>query len=340
MNFIISHNENALYYECGYSCDNAIFLNLKGDRYLITDGRYAIEAQKGVKGAKVVIANALLDTAIKYIKKYKVKKIVLDPKEWDIYSFQKLKESVPVKFLFKPNFSHQKRIIKSAKEIEYLQKAVKIGKKSFAKVAKEIEKIGNRDEQSLNFLAESILRDFGRRDISFEPILAISENAAKPHALPGKRILKKDDLVLFDAGVKYKRYCSDRTRTSFFNGEYLHFRYKQNFSSKKMQKVYDTVLKAHDRAISKARSGMRASEIDKLARDVIEKAGFGKAFVHSTGHGVGLDIHEMPYISSRSDTVIEDGMVYTIEPGIYLENQFGVRIEDMVVMQNARAEVL
>ena len=188
-------------------------------------------------------------------------------------------------------------------------------------------------------MAESILRDFGKRDISFEPILAIGENSAKPHALPTGRELKKGDLLLFDAGVKYKRYCSDRTRTAFYNGE-LNFKIKQKFGTKKMQKVYDTVLKAHDRAVNKARSGMKASEIDKLARDVIEKAGFGKYFVHSTGHGVGLDIHEMPYISGRSDTVIKDGMVFTIEPGIYLEGEFGVRIEDMVVMKEGRAVVL
>ncbi len=107
-----------------------------------------------------------------------------------------------------------------------------------------------------------------------------------------------------------------------------------------MQKAYDLVLKAHDKAISKARSGMMAKDIDKIARDVIEKGGFGKYFVHSTGHGVGLDIHEMPYISQYSRDIIEDGMVFTVEPGIYIEGEFGIRIEDMVVMQNSRAEVL
>jgi Xaa-Pro aminopeptidase len=114
----------------------------------------------------------------------------------------------------------------------------------------------------------------------------------------------------------------------------------QRFKSKKIQKAYDTVLKAHDKAIKKARSGMSAKEIDAIARGVIDKAGFGKYFVHSTGHGVGLDIHEMPYISTKSDTIIQDGMVYTIEPGIYIEGEFGIRIEDMVVMQNGKAVVL
>ena len=339
MNYIVFKNENALYFECGYSCDNAIFLTLGGESFFITDGRYEIEAKKAVKKAKVCIANSLIDKLVEILKKNRVKKVVIDPTEWDIYNFNKLKESVPTKFKFRPNFSHLKRIVKSNREIELLSKAVKIGKESFKKVAKEISRSSLCKESELNFLAESILRDYGNRDISFEPILALSENAAKPHALPTSRELKKGGLILFDAGVKYKRYCSDRTRTSFYDAE-VNFKIEQKFASKKIQKAYNTVLKAHDRAIKKAKSGMKAKQIDALARDVIEKAGFGKYFVHSTGHGVGLDIHEMPYISSRSDTVIEDGMVYTIEPGIYIEGEFGIRIEDMVVMQNGRAKVL
>ncbi len=339
MNYIVYQNQNALFFECGYSCDNAIFLALGKDRYFITDGRYEIEAKKEVKDAQVVITNTLVYELISILKRNRVKKVAIDPHEWDILSFRQLKEGIVAKIKFKPYFSHKKRIIKTPKEIKYLKKAVKTGKKSFKKIAKAIEKNSNLNELELNFLAESILRDYGKRDISFEPILAIAKNAAKPHALPTKAKLQKGDLVLLDAGVKYKRYCSDRTRTAYFDGT-LEFNYKQKFSSKKIQKAYDTVLKAHDVAIAKARSGMKAKKIDALARGVIEKAGFGKYFVHSTGHGVGLDIHEMPYISSRSNTIIEDGMVFTIEPGIYIEGEFGIRIEDMVVMDSGKAVVM
>jgi len=338
-NYIVYQNENALYYECGYSCDNAIFLTLESSNHFITDGRYEIDAKLQVKGAEVHIANNLLDKLIEILKKSKVKKVVIDPKEWDILSFNCIKDSLPLKFKFKPYFSHKKRIIKTSQEINLLKKAVKTGKKAFKKFAQKLQDKNNLNEFEINFLAESILRDYGKRDLSFEPIFAINENAAKPHAMPTKKELKEGDLILFDAGVKYKRYCSDRTRTAIFNDSFK-FKYKQKFGSKKIQKAYNTVLKAHDTAIKKARSGMRAKDIDKLARDVIVKAGFGEFFVHSTGHGVGLDIHEMPYISSRSDTIIEDGMVYTIEPGVYIEDKFGIRIEDMVVMQNGRAEVL
>ena len=110
--------------------------------------------------------------------------------------------------------------------------------------------------------------------------------------------------------------------------------------NKKHQKIYDIVLKAQLSAIEKARVGMKASEVDKLTRDVIEKSGYGKYFIHSTGHGVGLDIHEYPVINSKSDVIIEDNTVFTIEPGIYLPNEFGVRIEDTIVMQNGKAIIL
>ncbi len=337
MNYIVYKNENALYYECGYSCDNAIFVKLGEDSFFITDGRYEIDAKESLKDTQVIIAKSLVLEVAKILKTYKVKKVIIDPNEWTLFSFNLLKENTPVKFKLIPSFSHKKRLVKTNKELEYLSKAVKLGRKAFKRVSKEIQE--GLSEQELNFLAESILRDYGKRDLSFEPILAIDENASKPHAMPTKKVLKSGAILLFDAGVKYRRYCSDRTRTAEFKDGF-HFKYRQKFKSKKIQKAYDTVLKAHDMAIKKARSGMSGANIDKIARDVIEKANMGQYFVHSTGHGVGLDIHEMPYISASSNTIIEDNMVFTIEPGIYIEGEFGIRIEDMVVMKNGRAELL
>jgi Xaa-Pro aminopeptidase len=188
-------------------------------------------------------------------------------------------------------------------------------------------------------MAKEALTGGGKYELSFDPIVAIKENASKPHALPTAKKLKKNSLLLVDAGLKYKRYCSDRTRTVSATKDF-EFSHEQKFRKKKIQKAYDLVLKAHDNAIAKARSGMRAKKIDALTRDIIEKGGMGEYYVHSTGHGVGLDIHEMPYISGRSDMRVEDNMVYTIEPGIYIPNEFGIRIEDMVTMKDGRVEVL
>jgi Xaa-Pro aminopeptidase len=184
------------------------------------------------------------------------------------------------------------------------------------------------------------MSNFGKYELSFDPIVAINENAAKPHALPTNKKLKLNNLILVDAGVKYKRYCSDRTCTANANFEKFNFNREQKFKNKKHQKIYDIVYKAQLNAIEKARVGMKASKVDKLTRDIITKAGFGEYFVHSTGHGVGLDIHEFPTINSKSDVIIEENMVFTIEPGIYLPDEFGVRIEDTVVMKNGRVEIL
>ena len=339
MNLIL-RDESALYYACGYSCDNAILLRLGSDAWFFTDGRYAIEAAESVRGAEVVIVPDILSAAAKRLKKSGVKRCAYDPKEWDCYRFGRLDPKGKIRWVAKPDYSHKERIIKTPREIELLREAARQGAKAFDKIAEAFSRKGfGKDERKLHFLAERILRKEGRRELSFDPIVAIGPNAAKPHAHPTGRRLRKGDLLLLDAGVKVERYCSDRTRTVRAVPGF-DFGTIQGFDSRKIQKAYDTVLKAHDRAIDRARSGMKARQIDALAREVIEKAGFGKYFVHSTGHGVGLDIHEMPYISARSKTRIEDGMVYTVEPGIYIPGEFGIRIEDTVVMRQGRAEIL
>ena len=339
MNYMLK-DENAIYYECGYSCDNALYLRLGSEAFLITDSRYMIEAQENVQNAQVVIDSDLYGAAVKLLEQSKAKKVIFDPKEWTVAGYEKIRSQCKIDFEAVADYSHKKRIIKSDNELKILAKAAKLGAKAFDKLAKVFkEKGAGKDEFHLTYMAKSALSDFGKRELSFSPIVAIGANAAKPHAMPTQRVLRKDDLLLVDAGLKYKRYCSDRTRTVRFDKNFA-FRSQQSFGSKKIQKAYDAVRKAHDNAIAKARSGMQAKEIDALARGIIEKAGFGEYFVHSTGHGVGLDIHEMPYISSKSDTVIEDGMVYTIEPGIYIPGKFGIRIEDMVAMVDGKAVIL
>ena len=339
MNYMLK-DENAIYYECKYSCDNALYLRLGKEAFFITDSRYTLDANENVKNAKVIINRDLYAQAVSLLKKSKVKKVIFDPKEWSVYGFERIRSNVKLNFKPVVDFSHKKRIIKSEDELKIIAKAAKLGAKAFTQLSKAFRKEGfGKDEYTLTHMARGILGDYGKYELSFDPIVAIGKNAAKPHALPTSTRLKKNDLLLVDAGLKYKRYCSDRTRTVYAN-KYLMFDTKRSFKRKKIQKAYDTVLKAHDNAINKARSGMKAKQVDALTRDIIEKAGFGEYYVHSTGHGVGLDIHEMPYIASKSDTIIEDGMVYTIEPGIYIPGEFGIRIEDMVAMLDGKAKVL
>ncbi len=334
-------NENAIYYECGFSCDNVVFLKLGKESFFITDARYTIEAQEYAKNSIVIQSSDFIKDTQELLKKSKIKKITFDPNDFKLAFYQKLTNDLKINFIPKENFSKLKRIIKSDEEVELLKKAAIIGKAGFKELAKFIRKNGfNQSENFLHFKAIEKMSQIGKYDLSFDPIVAINENAAKPHALPTNKKLKLNSLILVDAGVKYKRYCSDRTCTSNTNFEKFTFKREQRFKNKKHQKIYDLVYKAQLNAISKAKVGMKASKIDKLTREVIEKAGYGDFFVHSTGHGVGLDIHEFPNINSKSDVIIEDNMVFTIEPGIYLPNEFGVRIEDTVVMKNGKAVIL
>ncbi|WP_457599218.1 M24 family metallopeptidase [Hydrogenimonas sp.] len=340
MNYIL-RDENALYYECGYSCDNAVFLSLGSDRWFVTDSRYTVEAKERVEGAEVVEAADLLAAVRSLLRGSGAKRLVFDPKEWSVQALEALRGKLAgLRFVPRPDFSHRKRIVKHPEEIALLKRAAELGREGFARFSEYLNLPGvDRREKRLHFEAKAAMSLFGEYDLSFDPIVAIGANAAKPHALPSERILKEGDLLLVDAGLKYRRYCSDRTRTVNVK-EGFGFDESPRFSSRKIQKAYDLVRRAHDRAIEKARTGMTGAQIDRLAREVIEEGGMGECFVHSTGHGVGLDIHEMPYISARSREVVEEGMVFTIEPGIYVPGEFGIRIEDMVVMSGGKAEIL
>ncbi len=333
MNYILN-KENEIYYECGWSSDNALFLCLDGEKFVITDSRYTLDAKENAK-AEVIEARDLVKKARELILKKRVKKLKIDFKNWSKEDITKL--SLAVFLQNASDFSFKKRLIKTPKELEIIKKAVKKGAKAFDEFAKVIE--DGIDEYELSFRFKEKLTKRGRRDLSFEPIVAINENAAKPHAVVTAKKLKNGDLLLLDAGVKYKRYCSDRTRTVFI-GKNISMSKKQKFPGH-IQKVYDVVLKAQEKAIKSVRVGIKVCEFDKIARETIQKAGYGKYFVHSLGHGVGLDIHEWPFINSKNETILKEGMVFTIEPGIYIPGEFGIRIEDMMAIDyNGKAKVL
>lgn len=337
-NFILK-NENAVFYECGYSCDNLVFLNLKGEKFLITDSRYAIEARQSVKECEVIESSEIFKEARKLIRKFRIKDIIYDPNDFSVYEFGNLAKFGYVNYKKRLNFSKKKRMIKSSGELEILRSAAKFGALGFEKFSKFISENGlNLDEKELFFEAENILKDRGNLGLSFEPIVAINENGAKAHALPSDKKLQKGDLLLFDAGVKFKRYCSDRTRTAIFDNG-LNFTKEQNFSGKKAE-IYEIIKEAQNLAIKAVKPGVMACEIDAVTRNFIKKAGYEKEFFHSTGHGLGLDIHELPNINQRDKTILQKGMVFSIEPGIYIEGEFGVRIEDVVAVSENGCEIL
>ncbi len=343
MNNFILKNENAIFYECGFSCDNVIYIKIDNASFFITDSRYTTEAKEFVKNTFVIDGGFdLHKKAREILKKYKVKKIIFDPLNWSIDNFKKISSKSSCYFLPKINFSQKKRIVKTKEEIKIIKKAVKLGSKGFEKFANFLEKYGeNLSEKELFFKASEILTQKGKLKLSFNPIIAINENSAKPHSVATNKKIKDKSLILFDAGIKYKGYCSDRTRVlEWQKNKKLNFSKKQIFQDKQKEKIYNIVLKAQEKAINFAKPGVKTKDIDKVAREVIEKAGFGKYFIHSTGHGVGLDIHELPFVSKRDDTILKEGMVFTIEPGIYIPKNFGIRIEDMLLVTSTNVEIL
>ncbi|WQZ50572.1 aminopeptidase P family protein [Helicobacter pylori] len=345
-------DENAMFFECAYSCDNALFLQLDDRSFFITDSRYTQEAKESIQPkngvlAEVVESSDLVQSAIDLIAKSSLKKLFFDPNQVNLQTYKRLNSVLGDKVTLEgvPSYHRQKRIIKNDHEIQLLKKSQALNVEAFENFAEYVKKIFDEKESLSERYLQHKVKDFltreGVYDLSFEPILALNANASKPHALPSaKDFLKAEHSILLDMGIKYERYCSDRTRTAFFDPKDFVFKREQSFKDKECQKIYDIVKEAQEKAILGIRAGMTGKEADSLARGVISNHGYGQYFTHSTGHGIGLDIHELPYISSRSETILEEGMVFSVEPGIYIPGFFGVRIEDLVVIKNSRAELL
>lgn len=174
-----------------------------------------------------------------------------------------------------------------------------------------------------------IYKDVGADGYSFEPLIAFGGNAAEPHHFPDESVLKEGQCVLFDVGCKKDMYCADMTRTFFYKSV-----------STKHRKIYELVQKANEKAIEGIKPGMKLKDIDKIARDIISEAGYGQYFTHRLGHFIGLDVHDYGDVSSVNENLVEEGMIFSIEPGIYLEDDIGVRIEDLVLVTSNGCERL
>jgi Xaa-Pro aminopeptidase len=221
----------------------------------------------------------------------------------------------------------QLRSIKEPEELGFITKAVELADAAFEQ-ARDIIRPGITEKEAA-WEIEKILRQKGSEGIPFEIIVASGPNSALPHAQPTEKTICSGEPVLIDMGARISGYCSDFSRTLFLGK-----------ADKTFREIYNIVLEAQATAMKEIKSDMDASQADRLARSVIEQAGYGDAFGHGLGHGVGLAVHEFPMLGPTSFDSLADGMVFTIEPGIYLAGQGGVRIEDMVVLENDKARVL
>ena len=205
----------------------------------------------------------------------------------------------------------KQRMIKAPGEIEKISKATEIAQKSFIELD-ILNCQGSEKEVAFDLVRRMI--ENGAQKESFDTIVTSGPNSSLPHAIPEAKKLSQP--ILIDWGCVFEGYCSDNTRTMVY--------------TEKQHEIWDIVAEAHDKAIKSIKPGMKCCDVDKVARDIISDYGYGDRFIHSTGHSLGLDIHETPGFSPRDETIIEEGMVITVEPGIYLEGEFGVRLEDTV----------
>jgi Xaa-Pro dipeptidase len=217
---------------------------------------------------------------------------------------------------------------KDTSEISAMRKAVEIAQRALEKTIPSIQ-IGITERELASELTLQILRAGSDAEIPFSPIVASGPNSANPHAVPGGRTLEPGDLLIIDWGASYGGYISDITRT-FSIGNI----------DPELEKIFNIVLEANEAGRSASQPGIKAGEIDQAARAVIESAGYGEYFTHRTGHGIGMEGHEEPYIYSGNELELQPGMTFTVEPGIYLPGRGGVRIEDDVLITEDSAESL
>lgn len=219
--------------------------------------------------------------------------------------------------------------VKEECELAAIQKACEIADKAYLDTL-GVFKEGMTENEAAAEL-EYRMRKYGASGTSFETIMAFGEGSSVPHHETGERKLKFGDIILIDFGCKWGGYCSDCTRTLLFGDDKKHEEFK---------KAYEKVLEAHFAAKQKITSGMTGREADETARSVLREAGLDKYFTHSLGHGIGINIHEYPYLSPRSTNVLKDGMVFSDEPGVYFEGDFGIRIEDSVCLEGGKVRSL
>jgi Xaa-Pro aminopeptidase len=327
--FIASKLPNVRYLS-GYSGSNGLLLLVPPRAYLFTDFRYAVQARKEVKKCQVIIAERDLLGELAKIKALQKKvKIGYESAHLTVQLLEKIKELIPkVSLVGTENIVESIAIIKDTAEINKLKKAAKIADMAFDEILKLI-KPGVKERDLALELHYKMVKA-GAEGPSFNFIVASGQRSSMPHGVASDRKFKKGDFITLDFGCFYEGYPSDLTRTVVLGK-----------ASLKQKRIYDIVLKAQTMSVEAARPGMPARELDKVARDIIIREGYGDNFGHGLGHGLGLDaVHSNPVVSPRSQDTLEPGNVITIEPGIYIPNWGGVRIEDDVVITSSGHKVL
>lgn len=290
-------------------------------KYILTDSRYTEQVEKEcIEYECVDIADNGYGKTLSKVISSDIKKLGFENNSISYKVYEGLKKCLAdISFIELDESIDELRIIKDDEEIENLRTAEGIGDAAFTHILKYLKP--GISEQDIALELEYFMKKNGAEGLSFDTIAASGKNSSMPHAIPTDKALENGDFITMDFGCIYQGYCSDMTRTVGIGR-----------ISSMQESVYDIVLKAQLEAMKAIKPGILCSEIDRIARNIIRDAGYGNCFGHGLGHSVGLFIHENPRFSPKCNTVLEPGMVITVEPGIYLPGQFGVRIEDLIVV--------
>ncbi len=317
--FMITRPENRRYITGFHGSAGTVLVTQTG-AYLLTDFRYVEQAKSQAPEFQVIRTGAPgQNTLNDLIVADGVSRLGFEQRHVTYADFTQLKQELSAELVPQSGIVEKLRVVKTEAEVAHMQRASDIAEAAFQAILPEI-KIGN-SELTIALELEIAMRRLGAEGMSFPIIAASGPRSSLPHGAPSERLLQEGDFLTLDFGAISGGYCSDMTRTVVLGQP-----------SEKQQEIYRIVLEAQLQAQAAVHPGMKGSELDKVARDIITDAGYGDYLGHGLGHGVGLQVHEGPSAGRRSEAVLEPGMVVTVEPGIYIPNFGGVRIEDMVLV--------
>ena len=331
---LVTSDENRRYIS-GFTGSAGTLVITHKSALLATDFRYIEQASQQSPDFEIVHITGGLDWLKSFISGNRIKNVGFERNQMSVDShanivsaFKDLADTPEaISLIPAPNLVEELRSIKYPDELDIITRAIEISDEAFAQVAPTIEP--GQTESDVAWRLEKAMRELGAESVSFETIVATGPNAALPHHRPSDQQIREGEPLIIDMGARYKGYCSDLSRTLCLGQQDETFR-----------KVYDTVLGAQLTAITTVTEGMTGAEADALARKVIAEANYGENFGHSLGHGVGLAVHEQPGVGPRSANKLSNQMAFTIEPGIYISGWGGVRIEDIVFLENGKAKVI
>ena len=330
---LVSHLPN-IRYLCGFTGSAGFLLVQEAGNVFFTDPRYKTQAHEQVKGARIVIARkAILNAVGEWISARHRSShrwaIGIEADHLTVRERKRLGDMLSggVRLRHAPPLVERARMVKDENELERIRGAVKLGATLFDRVL-EVLRPGIREAEVAAEM-EYAARKAGAEEMSFPTIIASGARSALPHGRASYQAIEPGGFVVCDFGVILRSYCSDETRTVWIGA-----------ASAEAHQTYDAVREAQQAAIAAVRPGASVGEVDAAARKVLRKAGLGRYFAHSTGHGVGLEIHEAPRVAAGQREILKAGMVITIEPGVYFPGKWGVRIEDMVAVTRSGGEVL